>query len=168
MSPTDSLSSDQRNKDTENLLNELQRLDKSIIDFNEQRKRTLAILHKRLEKEKSRILKPRTPDPKLTLDHLIRPLQEEIEGMKGKLNTIEATIFQKKERLKQLNKEILRQREELSALEQSGATIGNFKTIQEQHHSLVEKVAHLRAELAELESVERELSEQTNSKDERK
>jgi chromosome segregation ATPase len=167
VSPTDSLSSDQRNTDTENLLNDLKRLEKSILDFNEQRKRTLAILHKRLEKEKARPLKPKTSDPKPTVDHL-RPLQDEIEGMKGKLKAIETTISQKKERLNQLNKEILRQRTGLSTFEQTSTALSEFKAIQEQHESLIEKIEHLRAEITELESVERELSEQTNSKEGKK
>ncbi|MHA2368826.1 MAG: hypothetical protein ACXADX_08400, partial [Candidatus Hodarchaeales archaeon] len=65
VNPADFSSSNREEDQLKTLQGELKRVDESILNFDEQRNRTLAILRKRLEKEKSQNLPAKIVAPSI-------------------------------------------------------------------------------------------------------
>lgn len=166
VNPSEFSSSNREEDQLETLQDGLKRVDESIVNFDEQRNRTLAILRKRLEKEKSRNIPAKIADPSIKVNSL-GPLQTEVDKMKKELTAIKYGMKEKQSRLEELSGKIATQKAELKALEKPDQTIDDFKEIQERRNTLAEEVETLRAEISEMESKEKEISEKISSEEDR-
>lgn len=159
MSPNNSLASNLQESELKDLQEELELLSKSHAEFEDQRKRILAILNKRLEKEKARFVQPRRRTSATTSTRA-QSLQKDCEIKSTELAGIEHKLAQNKIRLEVLNKEISEKKAEIIALEQSSVAFDDFDELQELSNSLAQESEKLQAELKELERIETGLSSQ--------
>lgn len=166
MNPADFSSSNREEDQLKALQGELKRVDESILNFDEQRNRTLAILRKRLEKEKSQNPPTKITTPSIKVNNLL-PLKAEVDKMEKELIAIEYSIKQKQDQSEELAAKITAQKAEIKALEKTNQDLDDLNEMQEQRNVLAEEVETLRAEISELESKEKELAEKISIKEDR-
>ncbi len=166
VNPADFSSSNREEDQLETLQGELKRVDESILNFDEQRNRTLTILRKRLEKEKIQNPPAKIAAPSIKVSNL-RPLQTEVDKMKKELSAIEYSMKQKQDHLEELSAKITEQKAEIKSLEKANKALDDFDEIQERRNALAEEVETLRAEISELESKEKGLSEKISIEEDR-
>ena len=153
-----SLSSDQQKSELDDLQFRLKHVYESVAEFENNRKRTLSVLHRSLEREKDRIGQKEGINTTSVID-TVTVIQEEVDSRKKELTVIESDISRYQHDLEQLKSKLSKKQQDLANQRENRNTLVEYERLKDHRESLANEIEILRTELADLECTERELSE---------
>ena len=158
MRTNNSLSSDQQKSELDDLQFRLKRVHESIAEFDKNRKHTLSVLRRSLEREKDRIGQKEGINTTSVID-TVTVIQEKVDSRKKELTVIESDISRLQHDLEQLKNKLSKKQQDVAKQREDKSSQVEYERLKDRRESLANEIEILRTELADLECTGRELSE---------